>query len=721
MKIAARSFLALLIVMTASAVCAATTSAITEFQLPPGSAPFAITTGPDNALWFTEAGTDKIGRLTTSLVFSEYALTAGSRPYGICKGPDGALWFTQAGTDRIARITTSGDISEFPLTAGANPHGITAGPDGNVWFVEYGGNKIGQITPSGQVTEFNPLSPNSGLEDITLGPDGNLWYTETNNPQIGRITPSGIITEFPTDVFTSLSITSAPDGNLYFTPGSTQQLVDSLGQMTTAGIYTFVFDNRGDTPYMPRRITVGPDGNLWFTQRNGDEFARLALSQQSWIYLYETLDFPLTPGSGAQGITGGPDGQLWFAENSVDKIGAMAPPDFSLDQPTYVCNPQSCPPFVEGLPNTSLVAAIRTAQHSSASDFAVTINWGDESAPSQGTVAGGPTTFTVAGTHTFPDYGPYNVTMTVTRDNFVTAVLYGGVTVLDAPIVAASVGPLTATVGVPLSGQFGSFTDGDPNPNLADLTAGLYFGDENCRPPCYTIGTITKAPNGSYLVSSSHTYLAPGTYNYTVAIFDKGTGLGYPYTPASSASSTVTVQSAPNFSLSSSGGGGVNPGQTAGPYTVAVNTTNFVGTVSFDCTGLPMGAACLFNPTSINLNGANASSQLMITTMGSSMAGDFGRRPPGRLPLQLALWFPFVGIVSTCCKRKKRSAPNVISKGMMLLALIASLALISCGGNGNNSLNPANRNQTPAGSYQVLVTGSSGSVHQTTTLTLTVN
>ena len=95
-------------------------------------------------------------------------------------------------------------------------------------------------------------------------------------------------------------------------------------------------------------------------------------------------------------------------------------------------------------------------------------------------------------------------------------------------IVAASVGPLTATVGVPLSGQFGSFTDGDPNPNLADLTAGLFFGDENCRPPCYTIGTITKAPNGSYLVSSSHTYLAPGTYNYTVAIFDKGAGLGYP-------------------------------------------------------------------------------------------------------------------------------------------------------------------------------------------------
>ncbi|UQR68253.1 hypothetical protein LRP30_23610 [Bradyrhizobium sp. C-145] len=35
----------------------------TEFMLPPVSRPSAITTGPDGALWFTEAA-GKIGRMT---------------------------------------------------------------------------------------------------------------------------------------------------------------------------------------------------------------------------------------------------------------------------------------------------------------------------------------------------------------------------------------------------------------------------------------------------------------------------------------------------------------------------------------------------------------------------------------------------------------------------------------------------------------------------------
>lgn len=171
--------------------------------------------------------------------------------------------------------------------------------------------------------------------------------------------------------------------------------------------------------------------------------------------------------------------------------------------------------------------------------------------------------------------------------------------------------------------------------------------------------------------------------------------------------------------LSSSGGSGsVYPGQTAGPYTVSVNTTNFVGTVSFTCSGLPAGAACLFNPASINLNGVSASTQLSITTTGSSIARAPAKAPLRRLPLQFALWFQFVGIVSLCGGRSKRSVRNMISYSVMLVALMGTLGLISCGGGGTDS-NLAN--QTPAGTYQVVVTGGSGSVQQTTTIALTVN
>src|SRR5215472_12031408 len=57
-------------------------------------------------------------------------LTAASTPASITQGPDGALWFTEAGTSSIARITTTGHITEFSLPeANSGPGGITAGPD----------------------------------------------------------------------------------------------------------------------------------------------------------------------------------------------------------------------------------------------------------------------------------------------------------------------------------------------------------------------------------------------------------------------------------------------------------------------------------------------------------------------------------------------------------------------------------------------------------------
>src|ERR1700680_2197856 len=68
---------------------------LTEYTIPTANSfPIAITTGPDGALWFTEA--NKIGRVTTSGVFTEYTIpTANSLPYGIISGSDGALWFTE--------------------------------------------------------------------------------------------------------------------------------------------------------------------------------------------------------------------------------------------------------------------------------------------------------------------------------------------------------------------------------------------------------------------------------------------------------------------------------------------------------------------------------------------------------------------------------------------------------------------------------------------------
>jgi len=101
-----------------------------------GSDPFAITAGPDGALWFTELSGNRIGRISPGGQIQEMALPSGARPYTITSGPDGALWFTEAGAGRIGRITIAGAVTEYPI-AGA-PRYITAGPDGALWFGEAG-------------------------------------------------------------------------------------------------------------------------------------------------------------------------------------------------------------------------------------------------------------------------------------------------------------------------------------------------------------------------------------------------------------------------------------------------------------------------------------------------------------------------------------------------------------------------------------------------------
>jgi streptogramin lyase len=86
---------------------------IREFATPtPYSDPFAITTGPDGNLWFTELIGDKIGRITTSGVITEYIIptsgVSGSEPHGITAGPRNTnkVWFTETATSMIGEITT---------------------------------------------------------------------------------------------------------------------------------------------------------------------------------------------------------------------------------------------------------------------------------------------------------------------------------------------------------------------------------------------------------------------------------------------------------------------------------------------------------------------------------------------------------------------------------------------------------------------------------------
>ncbi|HSW88740.1 MAG TPA: C39 family peptidase [Candidatus Saccharimonadales bacterium] len=292
---------------------------ISEFPVPTNnSSPLGITSGPDGNIWFTEANSDKIGRITTNGTITEFPLpTSNTAVRSITTGPDGNLWFTENAQNKIGKITPQGEITEFSLPSGSSsPYAITSGFDGNLWFTESVGNKVGKITPQGEITEF-PLAPrvyNRSLSGITKGPDGNVWFATLEDNIIGKITPEGVITEFNIQGYSHpQEIITGPDGNLWFTqPG-----LRKIARMTTSGEQTeFNVTSINSTPYA---ITTGSDGNIWFTELNNRQIGRITPDGT-------ITEFPVLEGSPfPYGITSGPDGNIWMTELGSNKIAKINP------------------------------------------------------------------------------------------------------------------------------------------------------------------------------------------------------------------------------------------------------------------------------------------------------------------------------------------------------------------------------------------------------------
>jgi virginiamycin B lyase len=119
-----------------------------ECQLPEGSEPKAITSGPagDSRAWFIDVGTHKIGRINLSCEVTEYPLPEGIVPSQIVAGADGRLWFNDAGFKYVGAITTAGTVTvQYVASLSASPVSLAAGPDAYVWFVTSTGT-IGKFT-----------------------------------------------------------------------------------------------------------------------------------------------------------------------------------------------------------------------------------------------------------------------------------------------------------------------------------------------------------------------------------------------------------------------------------------------------------------------------------------------------------------------------------------------------------------------------------------------
>ena len=146
-------------------------------------------------------------------------MAPGSKPLALVER-DGALWFSQAGASRIGRIDPKGAISSFPIPSpNAQPRAIALHPAGGVWFVETNSNALGRVDAQGKIEEFLVGIDNASLRGVTAGADGDLWFTANFANQIGHMKPDGemvAVYDCPTPASGPRCIMSHSSGRLFY-------------------------------------------------------------------------------------------------------------------------------------------------------------------------------------------------------------------------------------------------------------------------------------------------------------------------------------------------------------------------------------------------------------------------------------------------------------------------------------------------------------------------
>lgn len=311
--------------------------------------------------------------------------------------------------------------------------------------------------------------------------------------------------------------------------------------------------------------------------------------------------------------------------------------------------------------------------------------------------------YTTDGTLPLPSSPVYAAPITISSSETINAlaVLYGdsvtdGITDTTR---GATVGPdasatyvinQTATPTFGLSS--GTYTAAQ-TVSINDATSGasIYFTTDGTTPT--TNSTLYSAP---IIVSVMETIKA-------IAV-EAGKG------NSAVASATYTIQLPPSFSLSASPGSLTLSSDGQGTVTVTVTPQNgFNSAVSFACSGLPAGASCSFSPSMITPAGSAATTTLTI--LAATDAATLYRNPRPFIPMTAV-----VGLIWLFGSRSRR---RLCALCVFLAGISTPGLMIGCGG-GGNAAGGGGGGSTPV-TATVMVTGTSGSLQQTSTISLIIN
>ena len=295
--------------------------------------PGSLALGPDRAWWFTQQVDDQIGRLDPRTGESiEIDVPPGTQPHYVRSGPDGGVWFTGLGetVGRIDPRTRRIELFRRGISDGAQLHVILVGPDGNLWFSEQIGGRLARMDiDTKEVTEFSAGLPKGNrMHGIAVTPDGNLWVALQGSDRLARF---NLQTE-RFDRFVRFSrgsgphdIVVAPGGLIYSSnqgnstigeydldTGRVREYETSLEPPTTKDL---------DPGEKLAHLVVGPDRALWIATFTANRLLRFDLEGKE----IEEVGCGISPGSGTLGVAVGPDKRIWFTEPLGRRIGRLDP------------------------------------------------------------------------------------------------------------------------------------------------------------------------------------------------------------------------------------------------------------------------------------------------------------------------------------------------------------------------------------------------------------
>jgi sugar lactone lactonase YvrE len=694
----------------------------------PVTATYTITT-PPTAVISTVAGNGKFGLSgsggpATSAEMEQPRAVAfdGAGNLYIADPANNVVWMVAAGTGKIAILAgtgaggNSGDGGQATTAQLLSPCGVAIDKSGNLYITDSGNGRIRMVAAlTGVITTVAGPGVRTTLGDggpataaflsspsgLAFDPAGNLYIADVNNNRIRRIAANtGIISTvagggtygqlgdgglataaylaYPSDV------TLDAAGNLYIPDNGNARIrkVDaSTGVINTIagnGLWGSTGDGGPATAaeiYPGQGIAVDNAGNLYFS---------------NWVDTLRRVDaktgiITTVAGDGYFGY-GGDGGSATIAELdgpqglAFDAAGNL----YVADQGNYVVRKVTFPgPRVAPVITWAAPAPIAygTALSSAQLNATTTVAGSFVYSPPAGTVlSAGQQTLKVT-------FTPTDTTDYTTSTASVTLTVSPATPTLSA--VGSSLNPSMVLNSVILSAGVTSAA-GTPSGSIA-------FFDGTTQLGSGTLSAGTATYTTSALAAGSHTITAvySGDLNFA------------------SVTSAALTQIVESYTIGTPSGGTssatVSPGGQA-TYTLAVTPPSLGPALTFSVSGLPTGATGTFSPSTLPAGSGPTNVTLTVSVPNTaavrSTESPFSR---GALPMLALILLPFAARL----RRAPQQWLRIVILGIAGAAMAAGVS--ACGGGGSSS-SPAPASST----YTLTVTATSGSLIQSTNLTLTV-